>query len=194
MYGYQPGAVEPTTALVLSHDHPEDRPTVAELVEQVRRHGAAFGSRHRIIDANGHVHVVVVVGDVYCAEAGVATGTTGFYVDITEEFNADMQDSVTEAINVISKRRAVINQAIGILMLRHGITADAAFDLLTARSQRASVKLRTVAERFVAAATADGQLSGPAAQRIDALLGAVPKTPKTPRTPETHSRNVVCGL
>src|SRR6185295_3913042 len=80
MHGYAPGTVTPTTELVLSHKHPDDKPTVAELIEQVRQHGAAFSSRHRIIDTNGDVHVMVVVGDQFYEGDRVA-GTAGFYVD-----------------------------------------------------------------------------------------------------------------
>jgi hypothetical protein len=39
MHGDDPGTVTPTTELVVSHKHPDDKPTVAELIEQVRRHG-----------------------------------------------------------------------------------------------------------------------------------------------------------
>ena len=63
MHGYEPGTVTPTTELVLSHKHPDDKPTVAQLIEQVRRLGIPFSSRHRIIDTAGKIHVVVVVGD-----------------------------------------------------------------------------------------------------------------------------------
>ncbi|WP_103338511.1 GAF and ANTAR domain-containing protein [Amycolatopsis sp. CA-126428] len=45
--------------------------------------------------------------------------------------------------------RAVIDQAKGILMALHRISADKAFDLLVERSQQQNVKLRNVAERFV---------------------------------------------
>ncbi len=44
MHGYEPETVEPTTERVLSHKHPDDKPTVAELIEQVRLHGAPFSS------------------------------------------------------------------------------------------------------------------------------------------------------
>ena len=63
MHGYEPGTVAPTTELALSHKHPDDKPTVAELIEEVRKHGVPFSSRRRIIDTRGNVHVVVVVGD-----------------------------------------------------------------------------------------------------------------------------------
>ncbi|ADJ48277.1 hypothetical protein AMES_6452 [Amycolatopsis mediterranei S699] len=46
--------------------------------------------------------------------------------------------------------RAVIDQAKGMLMAMHRVSADQAFDLLVKRSQEQNVKLREVAEWFVA--------------------------------------------
>jgi GAF domain-containing protein len=46
--------------------------------------------------------------------------------------------------------RAVIDQAKGVLMARHGISAGAAFDLLSEHSQRTNRKLREIAEELVA--------------------------------------------
>ena len=67
MHGYAPGAVEPTTALVMSHKHPDDAPTVALLIESVAGQGQPFSSRHRIIDTTGRTHSVLVVGEQLCA-------------------------------------------------------------------------------------------------------------------------------
>jgi PAS domain S-box-containing protein len=149
MHGYEPGSVTPTTELVLSHKHPDDKPNVAEIIDHVRRHRAAFSSRHRIIDTAGNVRVVVVVGDRLFDDEGTVVGSEGYYIDITDEFNADVQTSLTEVLDTITEHRAVINQAMGMLMLRYGVTASQAFDVLTALSQHANVKLRTIAQRFV---------------------------------------------
>jgi GAF domain-containing protein len=46
--------------------------------------------------------------------------------------------------------RAVIDQAKGVLMARHGVAAAAAFDLLSEQSQRSNRKLRDIAEELVA--------------------------------------------
>lgn len=170
MHGYQPGTVEPTTELVLSHKHPDDKPTVAELIEQVRRHGAPFSSRHRIIDTHGEVHVVVVVADRMYGPGGEVTGTSGFYVDVTDEFDADLQHSVDQVVATLDESRAVINQAIGIMMLTHGVSAKRAFDVLTWRSKQTNVKVRTIAARFVAAAAASDLLSVADRNHIDHLL------------------------
>ncbi|SMC53598.1 GAF and ANTAR domain-containing protein [Lentzea albidocapillata] len=48
------------------------------------------------------------------------------------------------------RSRAVIDQAKGVLMAVHAITADEAFRLLVAQSQRENVKLHALAERFIA--------------------------------------------
>ncbi len=153
MHGYGPGIVVPTTALILAHKHPDDRATVADLIDQVRRDGAPFSSRHRIIDTSGDEHLVFVVGDRWYQD-GAPAGISGFYVDITEQFNTDVQDRLTEAVVEIGARQAVINQAIGMLMLRYGINADSAFQLLSRLSQESNIKLRTIAERVVADAEA----------------------------------------
>jgi hypothetical protein len=48
------------------------------------------------------------------------------------------------------RSRAVIDQAKGVLMAVHAITADDAFRLLVEQSQRENVKLHALAERFIA--------------------------------------------
>jgi hypothetical protein len=149
MHGYEPGTVDPTTELVLSHKHPDDKPTVAQLIDQVRRFGVPFSSRHRIIDTAGNIHVVIVVGDRWTNDAGEVIGTTGFYIDVTDEFDADVRRSLDDVVGAIAASRATINQAMGMLMLAHGVSAEEAFGMLTRRSQQTNVKLRELAARFV---------------------------------------------
>ncbi|KZB83416.1 GAF and ANTAR domain-containing protein [Amycolatopsis regifaucium] len=55
--------------------------------------------------------------------------------------------------------RAVIDQAKGILMALRQISADDAFTLLVEQSQRENVKVRDIAERFVAHAVGNPQAS-----------------------------------
>ena len=173
MHGYEPGTVTPTTELVLSHKHPDDKPTVAQLIEQVRRLGIPFSSRHRIIDTAGRIHVVVVVGDRWKDDAGEVVGTTGFYIDVTEEFDADVRRSLDEVVAIIAVRRATINQAIGMLMLAHGLSADEAFEVLARRSQATNVKLRDLAAQFVKDVAATSRLGPGVATRLDDILSTV---------------------
>lgn len=142
IHGYEPGAVEPTTELLLQHKHPEDRPQVAKVLDRVRR-GEPFSSRHRIVDTGGHVHWVIVVGDRMPDDVG----TVGFYIDVTEVVQSDVSAVVSE----VAESRAVIEQAKGVLMVAYGISADRAFDLLVWRSQETNIKLREIATSFLAA-------------------------------------------
>ena len=65
------------------------------MIEDVRRHGRAFSSRHRIIDTAGRVRVVVVVGDLMRDHDGRVLGTEGFYVDITHDYESDVRGART---------------------------------------------------------------------------------------------------
>jgi PAS domain S-box-containing protein len=149
MHGYRPGTVTPTTELVLSHKHPEDKPAVSEIIDQVHRHEAPFSSRHRILDTEGNVRVVVVLGERLTEADGRVIGTTGFYIDITDASDADVQRTVSDRVATIEMSRAVINQAIGILMWTYGVSAERAFEVLAWRSKETNVKLRHIAEQFV---------------------------------------------
>jgi PAS domain S-box-containing protein len=169
MHGYEPGTVTPTTELVLSHKHPDDKPTVAELIDQVRRNGVPFSSRHRIIDTAGNVRVVVVVGDRWYDE-GTFIGTIGFYIDVTDEFDADVRRSLDEVVATIARRRAAINQAMGMLMLAFGVSQDDAFAMLARRSQETNVKLREIAAAFVEQATQASALKSEVKDRIADIL------------------------
>lgn len=169
MHGYTPGTVTPTTKLVLSHKHPDDRPDVAALIEQVQHRSAIFSSRHRIIDTHGDVHMVMVVGDAVTDGSGGVAGTRGFYVDITDSFEADLRKSVNERVATAEEHRAVINQAMGMLSMTYGLSAQQAFDLLIWQSQRTNAKLRLIAERLVSAIPTE-PLPASSRTRVDHIL------------------------
>ncbi|MGB8404454.1 MAG: PAS and ANTAR domain-containing protein [Mycobacterium sp.] len=164
MHGYEPGAVQPTTELLLSHKHPDDRAKVAQILERVRT-GGQFSSRHRIIDAAGRTHWVVVVADRMLDEAGEVIGTEGFYVDVTDSLQSD----VTKVMSGVVESRAVIDQAKGVLMVAYGIDADRAFDILRWRSQTTQVKLRVVAENLLGSLIDQG-LPAETTSALDRLL------------------------
>ena len=149
MHGYQPGTASPTTELVLSHKHPDDYQHVAATLDDVRRHHQAFSTRHRIIDAAGRIHHVLVVADKVADADGEIVGTQGFYVDVTPAEDHH-QEQMTATIAEIAENRATIEQAKGMLMIVYGIDAAAAFDLLRWRSQEGNIKLRVLSERVVA--------------------------------------------
>ena len=149
MHGYEPGTVTPTTELVFSHKHPDDRDRMLELLQRIRRTREPFSSRHRIRDRHGRVHHVVVVGNQLRNDAGEIIGSDGFYVDLTGDLRS-AQEQVSNEVEDIAARRSPIDQAKGMLMMIYSIDADAAFDLLRWRSQESNVKLRDLAQQITA--------------------------------------------
>lgn len=150
MHGYEPGTVTPTTELVLSHKHPDDRGRVAATIERILNTHRAFSTRHRIIDTAGNVRHVVVVGDQLCDDQSSVIGTHGFYVDVSRLPDQADEDLVTAQLAEIADNRAGIEQAKGMMMLVYGIDEQAAFNLLKWLSQEANVKLRLLAEQIAA--------------------------------------------
>ena len=144
MHGYEPGLVTPTTELVLAHKHPEDRGEVAKTIDEMLLARRAFSTRHRILDTDGVVHQVVVVGDLLTDPQDVVIGTHGYYVDITPSSDRAREDLISARVAEITEHRAVIEQAKGMLMLIYGLDDDAAFDLLSRwRSQSSKCEAAT---------------------------------------------------
>ncbi|OBB95784.1 PAS and ANTAR domain-containing protein [Mycobacterium sp. 852002-30065_SCH5024008] len=148
MHGYEPGSVTPTTDLVLSHKHPDDRGQVAATIDQIVNTRQAFSTRHRIIDTGGNVRHVVVVGDQFFDDDGDVVGTQGFYIDVTPATGQVAEEIVSARLAEINGNRAGIEQAKGMLMLIYGISDSAAFELLKWLSQEANIKLRPLAEQI----------------------------------------------
>ena len=177
LHGYAPGTVQPTTELLLSHKHPEDRDVVAGTLATAVREGTAFCSRHRIIDTAGAEHHVLVVGDRLYDDTGATMGTTGYYVDLDPGLADLRQRVLDETVPDLVHARARIEQAKGALMLVYGITADQAFAVLQWRSQETNTKLRVLAEKLATALSDLG--GGPVQQRtqFDHLLLTIHQHP-----------------
>ncbi|MVU77293.1 ANTAR domain-containing protein [Nocardia sp. ET3-3] len=150
MHGYRPGAVLPTTELLLAHKHPEDRAHVASRIADSVESSLPFSGRHRIVDTGGNVHEVVVVGDRMVDAEDRVIGSTGYYIDVTETLAENRQEALDDSLPELYAARAVIEQAKGVIMLVYGINADAAFRVLTWRSQETNVKLRALAAQLMA--------------------------------------------
>lgn len=167
MHGYAPGQVQPTTALVMSHKHPDDAASVARLLDALTGHGRPFSSRHRIIDTHGRVRPVLVIAERLHAETAEIVGTEGLYVDLSD---VDDNATVDAAIADFTEHRAIIEQAKGILMVTYSISAERAFDILVWRSQETNTKLRTLVTQVIADFTGDLQVPGDIRERADHLL------------------------
>ncbi|WP_082963875.1 PAS and ANTAR domain-containing protein [Mycobacterium sp. 852002-51961_SCH5331710] len=150
MHGYEPGTVVPTTELLLSHKHPDDRQHVQDLLDHALHLGGSFSSRHRFIDTAGKVHTVIVLGDRMLDDTGALVGTEGYYIDLTDTFAQTRRQALSDSLPELFEARAAIEQAKGALMLVYRIDAEAAFELLMWRSQHTNTKLRALASQIVA--------------------------------------------
>ena len=154
MYGFTPGEIVPSTALMTVHHHPDDRAGAVELITAAVSSGKPFSSRHRIVDARQHVRTVVTIGEVIRDPDGQPAQVRGYVIDVTDSLHRDLAAATRQAVESSAEARAVIEQAKGMLMAERGITEDEAFDLLRALSQRSNTKLREVARRIVQERTA----------------------------------------
>ncbi|MFI5779802.1 PAS and ANTAR domain-containing protein [Nocardia sp. NPDC051570] len=149
MHGYEPGAVEPTTELLLSHQHPDDRATVETLIHKIVESSEPFCSRHRIIDTAGDTREVIVIADYDTADDGSVIGTVGYYIELTGILGEERNDVIDEVIPDLVDARAPIEQAKGILSLIYELDPERAFAVLRWRSQYTNVKLRDLAVQLV---------------------------------------------
>jgi len=153
MHGYEPGTVVPTTKLLLSHKHPDDRAHVQDLLDYALRSGESFSSRHRFVDTAGNVHDAIVVADRMLDEAGAVLGTAGYYIDLTNTFDEarheTRQEVLDEALPDLFENRAAIEQAKGVLIAVYRVSAEQAFRVLQWRSQETNIKLRVLAKQLV---------------------------------------------
>ncbi len=150
MHGYEPGSVVPTTQLLLSHKHPDDRAHVQDVLDYALHSGESFSSRHRFLDTAGNVHDAIVVGDRMLDDNGVVVGTAGYYIDLTDTFDETRQETLDEALPDLFESRAAIEQAKGVLIAIYHVSADQAFRVLQWRSQETNTKLRALAKQLVA--------------------------------------------
>ena len=149
MHGYEPGSVVPTTELLLSHKHPDDRDHVQDLLDRALHAKSSFSSRHRFIDVGGNVHDAIVVADRMADETGAVVGTAGYYLDLTATFVENRQVALDAALPDLFEARAVIEQAKGVLMAIYRISPEQAFGVLRWRSQETNTKLRELARQLI---------------------------------------------
>ena len=148
MHGYEPGAVVPTTELLMSHKHPDDRAHVQDLLDYALQSEHSFSSRHRFVD------------------------TAGYYIDLTDAFVETRQELLDEALPDLFENRAPIEQAKGVLMYVYRVSAEQAFRVLQWRSQETNTKLRSLAKQLLAdVATLPPQAAAVQSQVDHLLLG-----------------------
>jgi hypothetical protein len=149
IHGYQRGEVVPTLELALAHKHPGDRAKLREMNAGLAQAGGHFASYHRLIDSHQREHRVLTTGEAVLDANGRLSSITGIMVDLTSTVRAETERAARDAVAGAVRARAVIERALGILMGRRGINADAAFSLLSVHSNHTNTKLAAIASQLV---------------------------------------------
>jgi hypothetical protein len=100
----------------------------------LRRHQRLFTTRHGFLELDAPL---------------LALCTTAVETALRSRSKYLQANELAGQLRAALTSRAVIDQAKGVLMAVHGMTADQAFQLLVEQSQRENVKLRMLAERFI---------------------------------------------
>jgi hypothetical protein len=186
LHGFSPGEVVPTTALLMSHKHADDRARTESLHRAVLHTGEPFCCRHRIIDASGAVRLVLTLAEGTCDENGTVVSVQGYFIDVTDSFRRAVELEAHAAVTRAAETRAAIEQAKGVLIGVYRVDPDTAFDLLRWRSQQTNTKIRVLADglvRHVTESPDEDDLTP--TRRLSAYLG-LPET--TGRLPELTGR------
>ena len=190
LHGFTPGEIVPTTALMMAHQHPEDRAAAVELITAAVTAGKPFCSRHRILDAQQRVHTVVTIGEGVRGDEGQIVRVCGYFIDVTDSLHRDLAAATKIAVEGAAESRAAIEQAKGALMITYGLDEDEAFALLRWHSQHTNIKLRDIAAGItdrtndpdIAGLSADGKIT----EILTEISGSSPSTSAHPVISPTH--------
>ncbi|MEU4364227.1 PAS and ANTAR domain-containing protein [Promicromonospora sp. NPDC023987] len=171
MHGFAPGDIVPTTPLMLSHKHPDDRARVDGVLRQAAETGQPFSSVHRIVDAAGMTRTLAVTGQGQRDPVtGKVTELFGYFIDVTKAQREAASREATASIQASSERRSVIEQAKGVLMVIHGIDEEAAFDQLREASNQSNIAVRDIAYSMVQLFSGPDVTVFPTSEAIDKFL------------------------
>jgi hypothetical protein len=151
IHGLEPRAVAPTTDLVMTHVHPDDRAGAWAARDDAVAAGNPYTFPHRIVDVAGDVRAVIAAGH---SEPDDDEGIrlVGHLIDVTELSRDAVNAAVDQAVAGFKTHRAVIEQAKGVLMQLYSVDEEIAWQMLRAYSQIHNQKVRGLARVIVDAA------------------------------------------
>jgi len=169
IFGYPARSVAPNWSLIINHIPEEDRAIAQTAYELATTAVGPFSWSHRI-QAGDAMRSILVLGEASTLDGvrslkqtGQRSGQLsenqrhyadiyleGYVIDLTGLRVEGARGAATEAVQSSARHRAVIEQAKGALMLTFGLSADAAFALLTWHSQRSNRKVREIAADLMA--------------------------------------------
>jgi hypothetical protein len=150
IHGFEPREVVPSTALVMSHVHTDDRTAAEESRKAALERDEPFSFVHRITTAADVERVVVAAGHVEHHEETQVI--LGHLIDITDVRLDAVARELDGAVEDFVEHRAVIEQAKGVLVQLYSVDPDTAWAVLRAFSADSNRKVREIAGLLVEAA------------------------------------------
>ncbi|WP_104167645.1 ANTAR domain-containing protein [Arthrobacter sp. SX1312] len=147
-HGYERGDVVPTLELGMSHVDPADRDAVQAFWTKVTTSGGPSSVYASLRDLHGTTRKLLISADLI-VEDTEPVGVWALVMDLTRSIHIDRHQLANEALAASALRRAVIEQAKGILMGRAGLTATEAFSQLSSHSQRVNRKVVVISQEIL---------------------------------------------
>ncbi|MEG9250273.1 ANTAR domain-containing protein [Arthrobacter sp. Soc17.1.1.1] len=156
IHGYEPGDIVPALEVGFAHVEPASRDEARSYWGETLTAGIPAAWYYTLINARARPRRVLAVVDPLI-EDGVVRGVRGFLIDITVSVRDEITSVANTAVARSAAKRAVIEQAKGVLLVTQGLGAEEAFARLNQYSQRVNRKVALLAQDILDA-TADPQI------------------------------------
>jgi hypothetical protein len=176
LHGYGPDDVRPSTELMLSHKHPDDRSRALAVLEAAAETGEPFSCYHRILDRTGSVRSILSVGHGIEGPDGHVARVEGYFVDLTRVRRDETEAEIQTALARVAEHREAIDEAKGMVMIATGCSSEDAFACLRRYSQAANLKVHDIARRLVEAVSPEHRGSDVVMPFLDELARSARRT------------------
>lgn len=165
LHGLHPATAQPSTEVLLHHQHPDDRTRTLEALTGACTVGRPFTLQSRIVRADGEQRTVVLLGEPELEPGGGVSAVEGVCIDVTAAVSPRIEaervralEAEVDQLKAAMASRATIEQAKGILMLLTSCGEQVAFDLLAHISSHTHRKVRDVAQSITESAHGTAKL------------------------------------
>ncbi|GMA26251.1 hypothetical protein GCM10025864_40100 [Luteimicrobium album] len=153
-----------------SRTHPDDAKVAPSTLDAVRR-GRVFAAAHRVVDARGRARTVLVVGDPRRGRGGAVGEIGGYAVDVSTVVQEAVEREADRAITRAMATGAVVERAVGALMVLAGLEAGEATRALGSAAGAVDVPVADAARQVLAHLAAHGPAEG--ADVVREALGSI---------------------
>ena len=157
IHGYERGEIVPTLEVGMSHVHAAERKEARAIWDRLITEAGPVTWYFTLVDIKGRQRRVLSVADRLTRD-GIVIGVRGYLSDITASVHEDSYRRADDAVARSAERRAVIEQAKGVLMAVRAMSTDEAFLTISRHSQNNNQKVTEVAQSLLDASSSSATL------------------------------------